>query len=628
MQKLIPHSLTCSYLAFYTDKNSFIHHLGIIMLKILAFGTIILFSSPLLATNDLALEYAQDLSEHVPEAASFLGLDKYDDKVGFIQLNQDEVEERFNSRWHNRIDEELKTLKEKYGDIPEEMPLEHHETYVELLNLQRKCDANLRVLELNEKYARLTIPNTYFNTMFDAIDPVIFMFIQTFLLSQERGTDAATQRFDLYLYGQDDHLPFITGIQHYLEAKIAQYKQEEKEILYPLRKQIQNMIAQAHKLKFLAPVTLTKLWGATSRTWTFWSQVNTYIQFLERKILPYCKDEYTLPEDLYKAYMNLQGIYVDNPLALAKEALENFEHAQNEFSNLSQGLSAVYKTESVLPNVVLTEAKKKTTAKSQNEALNLFKETAKNLEELIKESNLFDLPDAKMAVRLTGMIEGMVVPASRCTPPKVFNNNGNFRPELVLADWKTNGNKFSTHFLVAHEGRPGHELHFSSILDQQQKFLRTNLIFDFATIEGWACYAQHILLPFYTTDEQKISEWDFQRSIALKAALCIQLILGEKTTMNVKNNLMDELGIDEILADKSIDRFGGTLGLAQAICYYYGQQRLLRLKEKLEEKLGHQFNLKEFHNAVLSYGVLSIDLSAPLIERKLRDTLDQEEFKL
>ena len=597
------------------------------MLKFLFFGIIVLFSSSLQATNDLALEYIKDLSIHVPEAGSFLGLSEYDNQVGYIQRKQDEIESRFNTRWRNRLDEELSNLKATHGNNPEEMSLESHETYVELLNLQRKCDANLKVLELNEEYARLTIPNTYFNTMFDAIDPVMFIFIQTFLLLQEHGVDAATQRFNFYLYGQDDNPPFIQGIQQYLETKITQYTQEEKQILYPPRKQIQNMIVQANKLKFLAPVALTKLWGATSKTWHFWSQVNAYIRFLEQKILPHCADEYALPEDLYKAYMNLQGIYVDDPKELAEEALKHFQNANKEFSALSIGLSAKYNTVSALPNEIMNELKKKTTVKSQNEALTLYKETAKNLENLIKNNDLFDLPEGEMSLRLSGTLEGKIVSASRCTPPKVFNNDGYFRPELVLADWKNNGNTFSANFLVAHEGRPGHELHFSSILDQDQNYLRTNLLFDFATIEGWACYAEHVLLPFYTNDEQRISEWDFQRYISLKAALCIQLMLGEKNQTEIKDALMSELEIPETLADMAIARFAGSLGLAQAISYYYGQQRLMKLKEELEQKLGDKFNLKEFHNAVLSYGILSIDLSAPLIERKLRGD-DNHEFEM
>jgi hypothetical protein len=514
-----------------------------------------------------------------------------------------------------------------YKNIPEEMPINHHEAYVELMNLQRKCDANLRVLDLNEKYARLTIPNTYFNTMFDAIDPLMFMFIQTFLLLQERGVDAATQRFDLYLYGQDDHPPFIQGIQHYLEEKIAQYTQEERKILYPPRKLIQNIITQSNKLKFLLPITLTKIWGATSKTWNLWTQVNAYIKFLETIILLHCSDEYILPEELYKAYMNLQGIYVDDPKTLAIQAFEHFEKANKEFSDLSKGLSVRYKIKSALPNEIMNELKWKTASKSQNEALNLYKEIATEIETLIKNHDLFDLPENDMLIRLSGTLEGKIVPASRCTPPKVFNNNGEFRPELVLADWKNNGNKFSANFLVAHEGRPGHDLHFSSILDQDQNYLRTNLLFDFATIEGWACYAEHILLPFYTNDEQRISEWDFQRFISLKAALCIQLMLGEKNHAEIKDELMSALGISETIADMAIARFAGSLGLGQAICYYYGQQRLLKLKEDLELKLGNQFNLKEFHNAVLSYGILSIDLSAPLIERKLLGK-DQNEFEL
>ncbi len=589
------------------------------------------------STNNVALEYAHDLSKHVPEAGTFLGLTEYASRVGFIEENQDDIERTFNEKWIGICETKIQDYLKSFSvDQLEKMPLPLHEAYVELLHLKRKCEANIAVLNMNEKYHRLTVPNSYFNCMFDAIDPVMYLFVQTFLVLQERGTTAAAQRFSLYVNGDENNLPFIQGVQHYLDVKIEKYTDDEKTILYPAKNQVSKMISQAHLLKKIAPVVLTGVWNALWTTTTFWKQVNEYVSFLEQKILPNCLDDKTLPEELYVAYMNLQGVYV-NPQTLIENALEDYEKAQREFSELALSFGKIYHIEGNNLNDIFNGCKKNTMRRSAAEALELYKNDADDFESTIKNHDLFDLPEHKMRIRLSGMLEGVVIPASRCTPPRVFNNDGTHRPELVLAKWKIYGNDFSSLFLVPHEGRPGHELHFSSILDQKQNYLRTSLIFDFATIEGWACYAQDIVSSYHLTVDSscnlindkknsgtevrqsmtKISNWDFRRNIALKAALCVQLILGQKTAAEVRNTLMTELGSSEVEADASIDRFSGGLGLGQSVCYYYGQKRLLDFKDQMSQQLGDRFKLKDFHNAVLSYGFLSVDLSKPLIQRKL-----------
>jgi len=57
----------------------------------------------------------------------------------------------------------------------------------------------------------------------------------------------------------------------------------------------------------------------------------------------------------------------------------------------------------------------------------------------------------------------------------------------------------------------------------------------------------------------------------------------------------------------------------QACAYYIGYQKMLALRQKAESTLGEAFNLKDFHDALISHGGLPLGL----LESVVNDYLDQ-----
>jgi len=53
----------------------------------------------------------------------------------------------------------------------------------------------------------------------------------------------------------------------------------------------------------------------------------------------------------------------------------------------------------------------------------------------------------------------------------------------------------------------------------------------------------------------------------------------------------------------------------QACSYKIGQLRILELRDESRQKLGAKFTLKQFHNVVLSNGMIPLQL----LERAVRD---------
>jgi uncharacterized protein (DUF885 family) len=53
---------------------------------------------------------------------------------------------------------------------------------------------------------------------------------------------------------------------------------------------------------------------------------------------------------------------------------------------------------------------------------------------------------------------------------------------------------------------------------------------------------------------------------------------------------------------------------AQALAYKLGELEIKRLRRKAEEVLGSRFDIREFHEAILSNGALPLDLLEPQID--------------
>ena len=77
---------------------------------------------------------------------------------------------------------------------------------------------------------------------------------------------------------------------------------------------------------------------------------------------------------------------------------------------------------------------------------------------------------------------------------------------LPLGNPSTEGDKSSVYddftceacawTLTAHEGRPGHELQFSAMVEHGVSLARSLFAFNSVNVEGWALYAEFMMVPY------------------------------------------------------------------------------------------------------------------------------------
>jgi uncharacterized protein (DUF885 family) len=78
---------------------------------------------------------------------------------------------------------------------------------------------------------------------------------------------------------------------------------------------------------------------------------------------------------------------------------------------------------------------------------------------------------------------------------------------------------------------------------------------------------------------------------------------------------MSEVGLSEPMAKQETDRYT-FLSPGQATSYFYGYQRHLTLRGKVEMALGDRFDPHSYHDFVLDQGLLPPEL----LERAVLDT--------
>jgi uncharacterized protein (DUF885 family) len=162
-------------------------------------------------------------------------------------------------------------------------------------------------------------------------------------------------------------------------------------------------------------------------------------------------------------------------------------------------------------------------------------------------------------------------------------------------------NSRSIHNLTIHEAMPGHYLQLAHS-NQYPSMLR-KLLSSGPFIEGWAVYTERVMIeqgymngdPLMKLIQHK---W-YLRSIV--NALLDQAVHVDGISREAAMKLMTESSFQEE-REAAGKWTRAQLSSAQLPVYFVGAQEHMALRAEAEQKLGSAFNLREYHDKVLSYG--------------------------
>ncbi len=162
--------------------------------------------------------------------------------------------------------------------------------------------------------------------------------------------------------------------------------------------------------------------------------------------------------------------------------------------------------------------------------------------------------------------------------------------------------------LTLHEAVPGHHLQIAlgMELENLPNFRRYGYFNAFG--EGWGLYAESLgeTMGLYDDPYSKFGQLTYDMWRAVRLVIDTGMHAQRWSRERAINYFMDNAPKEKIDIVNEVDRY--IVWPGQALCYKIGQLKFRELRERARRELDSRFDLRAFHDQVLSEGTLPLDL--------------------
>lgn len=351
------------------------------------------------------------------------------------------------------------------------------------------------------------------------------------------------------------------------------------------------------------------------------TQLGAYSDWSRETVLPTARTDYALPAELYALRLKNVGIDIAPHDLVGRAQLEFMETraAMQALAPLvaeAQGIGASDYRD------VIRALKRSQFTREQIEP-HYRNVVMPELDRLIDRHDVVSLPDRPMQMRLGTEAESAAQPAPHFRPAPLVGNTGQqgtfvlplgnpaAGPDAAYDDFNFPAVAWT---LTAHEGRPGHELQFTAMVERGVSLARTLYAFNSVNVEGWALYAEAEMIP-YEPIEGQLFALQFRLLRGARAMLDPLLNLGEIDRDTAMRVLLDDVVLSPAMARQEVDRYTVT-SPGQAGSYFYGYSRIMQLRAETELALDDRFDRQAFNDFLLDQGLLPPDLLAKALREQ------------
>ncbi len=169
--------------------------------------------------------------------------------------------------------------------------------------------------------------------------------------------------------------------------------------------------------------------------------------------------------------------------------------------------------------------------------------------------------------------------------------------------------------LTLHESAPGHAMQISLAAENSDLpvFRRQSYISAYG--EGWALYCERLgdEMGFYQSPYERFGMLSYQMWRAVRLVVDTGVHAKGWTRERALAFLRDNTALSEREVTTEVDRYIGWPG--QALSYYLGQLAIQRSRAKAEKALGTRFDVRAFHDTVLSLGSVPLPVLEARVDR-------------
>jgi len=179
--------------------------------------------------------------------------------------------------------------------------------------------------------------------------------------------------------------------------------------------------------------------------------------------------------------------------------------------------------------------------------------------------------------------------------------------------------KFEMEVLSVHEAVPGHHLQIALAMEMEEMPMFRRVSPYTAFVEGWGLYSESLGydLGLYKDPYSKFGQLTYDMWRAVRLVVDTGMHYYEWDRQKAINFFLDNAGKSELDIINEIDRYIVMPG--QALAYKIGQMKFLSLKQKARVELGEEFNIRDFHDTILSQGALPMNELDSIIEDYIQE---------
>ena len=350
-----------------------------------------------------------------------------------------------------------------------------------------------------------------------------------------------------------------------------------------------------------------------------------FARWLQTAYLPHATPEDGVGEDRYRRQ-------ADRLVGLAIDPHETYEWGWEEFGRLLAEMARA--GERILPGSSILEVKQHLESDPDGLAYStddlkafVAEALARAVDDLA--GTHFEVPDVIRPITVNIAPPGRPLGVYYLRPSEDFTRPGGV--------WYSLGGQqvfpLYQHVSTAyHEGFPGHHLQIATAMYHRDELSRAQrtLVWYPGYGEGWAMYAEVLMgeLGYLEDPRHYFGMLAKQMYRAARVVVDIGLHLGKaipESSPIAPGGVWDfETAVEfmrvygfrtQAQAEAEVLRYLGWPG--QAIAYKLGERELLDIRAETSERLGPAFDLKRFHEAVLTGGAMRLDMLRRVIRERL-----------
>ena len=175
--------------------------------------------------------------------------------------------------------------------------------------------------------------------------------------------------------------------------------------------------------------------------------------------------------------------------------------------------------------------------------------------------------------------------------------------------------------LTMHEAVPGHHLQISLTqeLENLPQFRRNLYVNAFG--EGWGLYCEYLgtEMGFYKDPYSHFGRLTYEMWRACRLVIDVALHTKGWTREQAATYLANNTALSLHEVNTEINRYISWPG--QALAYKMGELKIKELRKKAEQKLQQRFDIREFHDLVLSQGTVTLKILEMMVDKYIANKL-------